>query len=116
MPKYIICRISETESDLDDIKCALKVIPNPKLRSGCSISKNMVVDFVKEFQVSTIGDKTTMVRAILVNGFEIIKTSSCVDVANYDENMGAEICMSKIYDDIWYLLGFLLQTAVGGMK
>ena len=29
--------------------------------------------------------------------------------------MGAEICMEKIKDKVWFLLGFLLQTAVRGV-
>lgn len=28
---------------------------------------------------------------------------------------GYEICMEKIKDKVWLLLGFLLQTAVGGV-
>ena len=33
---------------------------------------------------------------------------------NYDEAMGAEICLEKIKDKVWFLLGFLLQSAVHG--
>jgi len=56
------------------------------------------------------------VRVTLVNGFEIIESSACVDKRNYLESIGAEICLEKIKDKIWFLLGFLLQTAVGGIK
>ena len=35
---------------------------------------------------------------------------------NYDEKLGAEICMKKIKDKVWMLLGFLLQTAVSGIN
>ena len=57
-----------------------------------------------------------MVRCVLVNGFEIVESSACVDPLNYNERMGTEICMEKIKDKIWYLLGFLLQTAWKGIK
>lgn len=81
-----------------------------------SISQQMVDDFIKEVHIDTLGEKTTVVRAILVNGFELVESSSCVSVENYDEKMGAKICLKKIKDKIWFLLGFLLQTAVHGIK
>ncbi|MDU2660038.1 MAG: Gp49 family protein, partial [Clostridioides difficile] len=49
-------------------------------------------------------------------GFEIVESTGCVDKANYSEDIGAEICLNKIKDKIWYLLGFLLQTAFEGVK
>lgn len=81
-----------------------------------SISPRMVEDFIKEIHTQTLGEKTTLVRAVLRNGFEIIEASSCVSVENYDEKMGEQICLEKIKDKIWMLLGFLLQTAVNGVK
>ncbi|EDT14005.1 Gp49 family protein [Clostridium perfringens] len=94
----------------------LKVDDNKNLASGVSIGSKMVDDFIKEVHVSTLGDKTTLVRAILVNGFEIVESTGCVDKANYSEDIGAEICLNKIKDKIWYLLGFLLQTAYNGVN
>lgn len=89
----------------------LKLEDNKNLPSGVSIGPKMVDDFIKEIHISTLGTKTTMVRAVLINGFEIVETSGCVDEANYDEKIGAEVCLKKIKDKIWFLLGFLLQTA-----
>ena len=97
-------------------KAYLKVNPNPSLPSGVSISQEMVDNFIKEVHVDTIGEKTTLVRVELVNGFELTDSSSCVDKTNYDEKIGAECCLNKIKDKIWFLLGFLLQTAYKGVK
>lgn len=80
-----------------------------------SISAAMVEDFIVETWTQTAGDKTTIVRALLRNGFEIVEASSCVSPENYDETMGREICLGKIRDKVWMLLGFLLQTAVNGI-
>lgn len=77
-----------------------------------SISAKMVEDFILETWTETLGEKTTVVRAVLRNGFEIVESSSCVSPENYDEAMGREICLEKIRDRVWELLGFLLQTAV----
>lgn len=98
-------------------KAYLEISVNPNLKTDKpSISQQMVDDFIKEVYIYTLGEKTTVVRAILVNGFELVESSSCVSVENYDENTGKEICLNKIKDKIWFLLGFLLQTAVNGVK
>ena len=94
----------------------LQVESNEKLPSGVSIGQSMVDNFIKEVYVQTIGTKTTLVRVELLNGFEIVESSSCVDAANYDEIMGKEICLKRIKNKVWELLGFLLQTAYKGIK
>lgn len=94
----------------------LELDDNKTLPSGVSIGKKMVENFIKEKSVSTVGDKTTLVKVVLLNGFEIFETSACVDKANYSEVIGAENCMNRIYDKIFELLGFLLQTAYKGVK
>ncbi len=110
----------------------LPVTVNSKLRTEApSISQEMVDDFIKETEVITMGDmddfikesevitmgdKTTVVRAVLRNGFEIVESSACVSAENYDESLGAEICMEHIKNKVWMLLGFLLQTAVHGIQ
>lgn len=95
----------------------LPLTVNPDLRTDApSISQQMVDDFILETWTQTMGDKTTVVRAMLRNGFEIMESSACVSAENYDEKLGREICLGKIKDKVWFLLGFLLQTAVHGVK
>ena len=69
-----------------------------------------------EVHVQTIGEKTTLVRVVLPTGFELVEASACVDPENYSEKYGAEICMKKIKDRLWFLLGFTLQWAHKGLK
>lgn len=90
---------------------------NGKLKTEApSISAEMVERFIDHHKTVTMGGKTTVVRAVLKNGFEIVESSSCVSAENYDEKMGEEICMKRIRNKAWELLGFLLQTAVGGVN
>lgn len=90
---------------------------NGKLKTEApSISAEMVERFIDHHETVTMGGKTTVVRAVLKNGFEIVESSSCVSAENYDEKLGEEICMERIRNKIWELLGFLLQTAVGGVN
>lgn len=97
-------------------KAYLPLTINKNLRTNApSISQEMVDDFIVEVFAETMGDKCTVVRAVLRNGFEVVESSACVSAENYDENLGGEICMEKIRDKVWLLLGFLLQTAVRGV-
>ena len=96
-------------------KAYLPLEHNRKLKTDePSISAQMVESFVRETWTETLGDKTTVVRAVLRNGFEIVESSSCVSPENYDEAVGRDICLERIRDKVWELLGFLLQTAVDG--
>ena len=89
---------------------------NPDLKTDRpSVSQKIVDEFITKTEVTTMGEKTTVVRAVLRNGFEIVESSSCVSPENYDEELGAEICLEKIRNKVWFLLGFLLQTAVYGI-
>lgn len=81
-----------------------------------SIGHDMVEAFIEDVETMTLGEKNTVVRAILKNGFEIIESSACVSKENYCEELGATICMEKIEDKIWFLLGFMLQSAVNGFN
>ena len=113
--KYVDGYESWSPADVFE-KAYLKCEANPALKSGVSISPDMVDNFIKEIHSTTLGDKTTVVRVVLVNGFEIVESSACVDPANYDEELGTEFCMEKVRNKVWELLGFLLQTAVSGIK
>ena len=79
-----------------------------------SITEDMVTDFIAEKTVTTIGDRTTVVQARLANGYILTESSSCVDPRNYDPSIGEDICMQRIRNKVWELLGFLLCTALHG--
>jgi hypothetical protein len=71
------------------------------------------IDYLIEnsfLDIKTIFDKVTVVTLKLPNGFTIVKSSACVDPRNYNESIGADICLSKIKDDLWQLEGYLLQN------
>ena len=61
-----------------------------------------------EIHVAKVGDKTTLVRMVLPDGFELLESSSCVDPANYDEAIGYECAMKRIVDHLWELEGYRL--------
>lgn len=61
-----------------------------------------------EIKVETAYDKVTVVNCKLPNGFVITEASGAVDPANYDEEIGKEICLSRIENKLWELEGYAL--------
>lgn len=51
----------------------------------------------------------TYVTVRMKNGFTLRESTTCVDPANYSEEIGKEICLRKIEDKVWFLLGYALQ-------
>lgn len=83
-----------------------------------AVTDNLVNEIMENstIYITTLAEKTTLVRCTLPNGFEIIETSTCIHPSNYDEAIGAEICLEKIRDKVWMLLGFLYQSALAGFN
>ena len=94
----------------------IEVIDNKKLPSGVNIDEEMVNNFIRSHDTMTLGNKTTVVRATLQNGYEVIESSGCVDDENYDISIGEAACLKKVKTRVWEYLGFLLQTAWKGKK
>lgn len=90
-------------------------LPMGEGSDGTKINQGMVDGFIDSFIGSKMGEKTTVVCATLKNGFEFVESSSCVDAANYSQEMGESIVANRLKDRIWMLLGFLLQTARNGV-
>lgn len=67
--------------------------------------KDVLVRTVEEF-----GKPTTYVTVRMENGFTLRESTTCVDPSNYDENIGKEVCLKRIEDKIWFLLGYTLQS------
>lgn len=54
----------------------------------------------------------TYVTVRMKNGFTLRESTTCVDPANYSEEIGKQICLEKIEDKVWFLLGYTLQDRV----
>lgn len=79
------------------------------------VTEKEVLDNMKDYIVETRQEfckPCTYVTVKMKNGFTIRESTTCVDPSNYDEEIGKRICLEKIEDKIWYLLGFLLQENV----
>lgn len=63
-----------------------------------------------KIDMKTIFGKCTIVTVQLENGFVLTESSACVDPKNYNELIGADICMGRIKNKLWELEGYRLQT------
>ena len=54
----------------------------------------------------------TYVTVRMKNGFTLRESTTCVDSCNYNEEIGKQICLKKIEDKIWFLLGYALQDKI----
>lgn len=68
-----------------------------------TVTQKMVDDIFSkaEKKVSTIFNKCTIVCVKLENGFVLTESSACIAPANYNEEIGKEICFERIKNKIW---------------
>lgn len=83
---------------------------------GSIIKEEDVKNFIDRYTALTIGEKTTVVHAKTITGFELIDSSSCVDPKNYSKELGTKYAMENIVNKLWSHLGFVLQWAKNGIK
>lgn len=83
---------------------------------GTKIFKEDVEKFITDVEVMTMGEKTTVVNAHTLTGFDTVRHSSCVDPKNYSEELGKQYAMEEVINSLWGHLGFVLQWAKYGLK
>lgn len=78
------------------------------------VSEQRIKDILNqsEIEVKTIFDKCTIVVVKLPNGFVLTESSGAVDITNYSEEIGKQVCMKKIEDQLWKLEGYLLASKI----
>lgn len=86
-----------------------------KLEKSDSITQLDVDEFSGGMLAQQLDEKTVHVRCETPTGFVLHETSSCVDPANFDMEIGAKCAGDKIKDKVWSHLGFVLQWARFGL-
>ena len=79
------------------------------------VTKEEVMENMQDVICKTateIDKPVTYVTVRMKNGFTLRESTTCVDPDNYDEEVGKQICLEKIEDKIWFLLGYALQDKV----
>lgn len=90
--------------------------PLSENNDGTKILKEDVENFITDVEVITVGEKTTIVNAHTLTGFDTVRHSSCVDPKNYSEELGKQYAMEEVVNSLWSHLGFVLQWAKYGLN
>lgn len=80
-----------------------------------TVTKEEVMENMQDIICKTANEfdkPVTYVTVRMKNGFTLRESTTCVDPTNYDEEVGKQICLEKIEDKIWFLLGYALQDKV----
>ena len=86
-----------------------------KASGGNAVTQEDVNNAIQSVHVETLQphDKpVTFVEVRMQNGFTIRETATSVDPKCYSEEIGADVCMMRIKERIWMLLGYELQSAL----
>lgn len=90
--------------------------PLSENNDGTKIIKEDVENFITNVDVTTIGEKTTVVNVHTRSGFDMVRHSSCVDPKNYSEELGKQYVMEEVVNSLWSHLEFVLQWAKYGLN
>lgn len=86
--------------------------PLSENNDGTKILKEDVENFITDVEVITVGEKTTVVNAHTLTGFDTVRHSSCVDPKNYSEELGKQYAMEKLL----MTFGHILDLFCNGLK
>ena len=82
------------------------------METNIKVTPEEVKENMKDVLVRTVvefGKPCTYVTVRMKNGFTLRESTTCVDPANYNEEIGKEICLERIENKVWHLLGYALQ-------
>ena len=66
-----------------------------------------MVENAEDIQFYHFQGTTTIVCLLtLENGFSIVGSGACINMADFDQNMGEEIALNKAKEQIWELEGY----------
>ena len=63
---------------------------------------------IKRTEFYKIGDTITLCLIFLDNGFSVMGKSACVNLENYDQEIGETMAEKDAFGKLWPLFGFLL--------
>lgn len=66
--------------------------------------------------VAPFGTTLTVCVLTLQNGFNVTGESACVDPANYDAKIGADIAYNNAVDKVWLLEGYALAERLHAVR
>jgi hypothetical protein len=72
------------------------------------VTKEYMESRIKDKKFTRLGETLTHCRIILDNNYSVTGESACVNVANYNQEIGEKIAFDNAFRQLWPLFGFLL--------
>lgn len=82
------------------------------METKITVTPEEVAENMKDVLVRTVvefGKPCTYVTVRMKNGFTLRESTTCADPKNYKEEIGKQVCLKRIENKVWYLLGYALQ-------
>ncbi len=88
--------------DTQDLQGRINQTPAPK------VSKAYIEQRIGSTRFERFSPTVTMCEITLDSGFSVRGESACVNVENYDQEIGERISYDNAFSQLWPLFGFLL--------
>lgn len=89
----------------------VKPLKSKKMNNN-AVTQKEVDENMQDYHTMTLtsfGKRVTFVEVRMKNGFTLRETECPVDDSNYDEKVGEKMCLEKIEQKVWTLLGYALK-------
>ena len=82
------------------------------IKGKTRITKQDIDAVIEEEDYYKLGTKMTACVLTLVNGHEVVGLSGVVDAKAYDITIGSRFAREKAEDEVWSILGAILQDSI----
>lgn len=73
------------------------------------LTKEYLESIVKEKSFHKLTDRLTVCVIKTVTGFELVGKSTCLDPANYSQEIGEKVSYEDAFNKLWELEGYILR-------
>lgn len=80
------------------------------------VTKEYMESRIADRQFTRLGETVTHCRIVLDNGYSVSGESACVNVENYNQQIGEKIAFDNAFRQLWPLFGFLLAEKNKALK
>lgn len=95
----------------------MNVISNEQLEQKLAaspaprVTKEQIESRIKDITYSRFDETVTLCNIKLDNGYSVRGESACVNLANYNEEIGNKLAFENAFGKLWPLFGFLLAES-----
>lgn len=93
-----------------ELNTHLEASPAPR------VTKEAIEFRIQAVKFTRFSETVTICEIMVDNGYTVRGESACVNVANYDEEIGNRFAYDNAFKQLWPLFGFLLTEKQHGQE